>query len=438
MLGPALTLAGALALGGVAVCAPPVPLDGRPCPCAQELGYECCAATGVCARPPLDPACSIVHATDAPDGSLGGPAPMPEDSSFEAPTAEAASSTDGAGPHAPPDGPALDARPDASTPDAQVDAIAWEAGPDAALSDGSVDAQASDASTDADASGLPLTYATIDFPGAYDTVAAGINDLGEIVGWYDFASTAQAPQWHGFLLSSGRFTTLDHPNATLTQPTSINKHGDIAGQAFIGQTVTVTGQLAGFLLSHGAYTDIVPPGADGAYANGVDDNALVIGTYQLTIGGMGASGSYRWQNGAFVSNTVSDAGSFGAFPMGISSNGSFVAADPGPIVFSNESPTPVRSPCPGLFQTHGINNRGQFVGTCCSANGACGDFIGSSGDCQTYLYDGAAFRLLAVPSGNQSIPFVANNRDALGINNAGQIVGNYAGREGRAHGFLAK
>ena len=425
MLGPAPALGGVLVLIGSAVCAPPVPLDGLPCPCAA--GYECCPATWVCVRPPLDPACSSVLATDAPDGSVDGPALVPEATSFEAPTAEAESSTDGNDLRAPPDGPAPDARPDANTSGAQVDAIAWEAGPDAALSDGSVDAQARDASTDADASGPALTYAAIDFPGAYDTVAAGINDLGDIVGWYDLASTAQAPLWHGFLLSGGRFTTINHPNAALTQPTSINNHGDIAGKALIGQPAT--GQFAGFFLSHGAFTDIVPPGAINAYANGVDDNALVIGTYELTIGIVGAYGSYRWQNGAFVSSTVPDAGSPGAFPMGISSNGSFVTADPGPIVFSNGSSTPVQSPCPDLFAARGVNNRGQFVGTCCSPN---------SGDCQTYLYDAATFLLLAVPSGNLSIPYVANNRDALGINNAGQIVGNYVGREGRAHGFLAK
>ena len=43
-------------------------------------------------------------------------------------------------------------------------------------------------------------------PGAVETNAYGINDSGQIVGWY-----ADATHIHGFLLDNGNYTTLDVP-----------------------------------------------------------------------------------------------------------------------------------------------------------------------------------------------------------------------------------
>jgi uncharacterized membrane protein len=55
-------------------------------------------------------------------------------------------------------------------------------------------------------------YTTFDDPsaGALNTQAFGINSVGQIVGSYSTASDI-----HGFLDSSGAFTTLDDPSATL-------------------------------------------------------------------------------------------------------------------------------------------------------------------------------------------------------------------------------
>lgn len=57
-------------------------------------------------------------------------------------------------------------------------------------------------------------------------------DRGEIVG--DFADgTAE----HGFILDKGRYTTIDVPGATLTQPMGINARGEIVGY-YVGGGVT--------------------------------------------------------------------------------------------------------------------------------------------------------------------------------------------------------
>ena len=64
-------------------------------------------------------------------------------------------------------------------------------------------------------------------PGAAVTRASGINDSGDIVGWYKDASA----HLHGFLLSEGVFTTLDvaFEGVKQTQPFAINAEGDIVG-----------------------------------------------------------------------------------------------------------------------------------------------------------------------------------------------------------------
>src|SRR5712691_7403501 len=56
-------------------------------------------------------------------------------------------------------------------------------------------------------------YTTLDYPletnGA--TLATGINDAGQIVGYYAVDGSSN---WHSFLYSGGKYTTLDDPLAT--------------------------------------------------------------------------------------------------------------------------------------------------------------------------------------------------------------------------------
>src|SRR6266436_2548226 len=67
-------------------------------------------------------------------------------------------------------------------------------------------------------------YTTIDFPGATETGASGINNLGQIVGGYVLPDGSR----HGFLYSGGIFTTIDDPNAlTSSEALGINNSGQI-------------------------------------------------------------------------------------------------------------------------------------------------------------------------------------------------------------------
>jgi len=85
------------------------------------------------------------------------------------------------------------------------------------------------------------TYTTLNDPvNPHDTLAYGINDAGQVVGYYFDGNNHE----HGFLYSGGIYITLDDPLATNgTNALGINNAGQIVGQYQIG---TVT---HGFLLT---------------------------------------------------------------------------------------------------------------------------------------------------------------------------------------------
>jgi uncharacterized membrane protein len=75
------------------------------------------------------------------------------------------------------------------------------------------------------------TMTTIDYGNGYpNTYLAGINDSGVIVGGYGTNETIVSifyPWEHGFLYSSGTFSTFDAPfgDVQVTQPRGMNKQG---------------------------------------------------------------------------------------------------------------------------------------------------------------------------------------------------------------------
>jgi uncharacterized membrane protein len=91
------------------------------------------------------------------------------------------------------------------------------------------------------------TITTIDYGNGYpNTYLAGINDTGVIVGGYGTNMTIGSivyPWEHGFLYSSGTFSTFDAPfgDVQVTQPWGMNNKGEI-----VGGYVDSQGMLYGF------------------------------------------------------------------------------------------------------------------------------------------------------------------------------------------------
>jgi hypothetical protein len=111
-------------------------------------------------------------------------------------------------------------------------------------------------------------FRTIDFPGAVATGAYKIDESGAIVGFfYDSGLNL-----HGFSYKNGRFQRLDVPSATDTVAFGINSSGDIVGGYNLFQPVT-----HGFILHDGTYTTFDTP-------FGVNTEVLAINDFSELVG----------------------------------------------------------------------------------------------------------------------------------------------------------
>ncbi len=111
---------------------------------------------------------------------------------------------------------------------------------------------------------------TFDFPGAKNTVAIQINDLGTIVGYY---WSGNPVSYHGFVRDpTGKFTTIDAPGAGPegTYATGVNGVGTTAGRF-----ADSNGVYHGFVrTSGGKFTTFDPPDAGTGYGQGVATIAI--------------------------------------------------------------------------------------------------------------------------------------------------------------------
>ena len=236
---------------------------------------------------------------------------------------------------------------------------------------------------------LTADPATNFFPG---TDAVKMNNVGQLVGFYIDQYNVQ----HSFLLSHGHYTTIDPPGAAkIPGPTFVNadQAGDINDNGkIVGLYTDTNGNTHGYVLSNGHYTTLDDPSANGVFttASGINDSGQIVGFYSNDV--------------SFSNGTASDVHSF------LLSHGRYTTLD---------DPNAGTGVMQGTF-AEGINNAGQIVGYYVTAAGATHGFVLSHGH-YTTLDDPA------VPEG--IIP--------AGINTNGQIVGFYVDTSGVAHGFLA-
>ena len=69
------------------------------------------------------------------------------------------------------------------------------------------------------------TYTTIDFPGSLNSYLTGINDSGQLAGFYLDSTLVN----HGFVLDHGTFNAVDYPGGTHTFPAGMNTSGFVVG-----------------------------------------------------------------------------------------------------------------------------------------------------------------------------------------------------------------
>src|SRR5262245_20937373 len=192
-------------------------------------------------------------------------------------------------------------------------------------------------------------YTALDAPGATQTQAYGINNvgLGQIVGAYSVGSVN-----HGFLYD-GTYTTLDNPLGTNgTQLLGINNLGQI-----IGSYIDASGHSHGFLYSGGGFTTLDDPSGTDTVATGINELGQIVGHYSNGS----VQHSLLYSAGAYItlddSLLVSGINNSGVLVGSYSTHGFFAVPGPNPSPPQNTSADMIlRQGAGGLYQIYDIGN----------------------------------------------------------------------------------
>ena len=271
------------------------------------------------------------------------------------------------------------------------------------------------------------TFADLSFPSASQDFATGINDLGQIVGYYGYSGI-------GFLYSDGAYTAVSYPaktflvppgtiatptnpgiliadHADITEPTAINDSGQIVGWWELG-----TG-YSGFVFSGGTYTGLLVTTTDPFGINNagqiVVDNRLYSGGTYTTLPPLAA-------NTFAAATDINNVGQIvGHYFDGTHTHG---------FIYNNGTYTTLDDPLGTDTFITGENDNGQIVGY----------YTDLSGGEHGFLYVGGTFTTIDNPSGMQpTLRGATGGTELSGINNAGDIVGAYFDSAGHSHGFVA-
>ena len=157
------------------------------------------------------------------------------------------------------------------------------------------------------------TLTQLDYPGAADTFAYGINNQGTVVGFYD--TDPNSADTHGFIWSSGVFTPFDVPGAIVTIILTVNDRGDMGG-VWWNDT-----ELHMFLVSNGHISSFDVPVAWVTVdeIRGMNDQGQLVGFYEDSNG---VDHGYVWTGKTFT--TIDYPGAASTFVEGINSAGQIV------------------------------------------------------------------------------------------------------------------
>lgn len=260
--------------------------------------------------------------------------------------------------------------------------------------------------------GQTYTFTTLNAPNASVTEAYGINNTGQIVGYDIDLGT------NDFLYSNGAFSTIAPPGGTSSIAYGINDAGQIVGIFGAGADGFLTG--GSFLDNGGSFSTIAPPGSVSSEAIGINNAGQIVGTL---LNGMGTY-AFLDTGGSFA--TFTPPGGLNTLASGINNAGQIVGyfedsmGNMHGFLDTAGSLTTIDAPgASGYTLANGINDAGTIVGeTYISGEGYQG-FIDNAGDFTAFNVPGAALT------------------DPLGINNSGQIVGYFQDTGQAPEGFLA-
>jgi probable HAF family extracellular repeat protein len=203
------------------------------------------------------------------------------------------------------------------------------------------------------------TVSQIDAPNATYTDAVGINNHGDIVG-----SFADGRGLHGYILRRGTFTTLDFPAQGVagTVAKGLNDRGQVAGFY-----VRSGSEIHGFVWDEGTFRQIDAPDADITYLHGINNRGQVVGHSRKDI--FALAHGFLWAEGKFTSLDIPGVliVGRGTETMGLNDRGQVVGSfqsggiDRG-FLINDRGVTQIDIGAMGTRAT-GINNHGQIVGS---------------------------------------------------------------------------
>ncbi len=275
-------------------------------------------------------------------------------------------------------------------------------------------------------------------------IYTGINDNGQVTGYFCSASGScyfRLDEAHAFILSNGVYTTLNHPTLTTTSTwaADINDSGQVVG-AYSDASGTHGFKYGGWtydfiniIFYHGTYATLDPSGSIETWALGNNDAGQVTGAYStgasynssvIQFGFIENEGVYSTHqpssttyynesagindNGVLAGWYQDDTTGFTGYTY-IPSSGAYTLL-PGKGFSGSGLLVP---------QPEGINDSGQVL-----------VYFGNSGD--TWVWSGGVYSPIDHPNAKDLL-----STWSKGINDRGQIVGNYTDANLVSHGFIA-
>lgn len=244
--------------------------------------------------------------------------------------------------------------------------------------------------------------------------AIGINDQGEVTGAYDTAAT----QGIGFVGTiDGDYETFTVQGAP-TFPRGLNNQGKIVG-FFVGSTFINEFERD----KDGTITPITKDGVDMlGIVQGINASGEFVGDYVGEPGAVPLRGGFEGKDAAFVADVTLPFPAVRVAPRGINSKGDIVgwfiadaASGPQGFLIKDGVTTVLNYPDPNTATfIQGINNKGEMSGQWDDAAGNSHGFVLDA--------DLVTWTSIDAPDAEQS--------QAFGINNMGQVVINGFGATG--------
>ena len=259
-------------------------------------------------------------------------------------------------------------------------------------------------------------FFTLSPPGAGFSAPGGINDLGQVVGFYYDGSGNQ----HGYVLTAGVYTTIDYPGAVGTSCNGINNNGVIVGSYIDNNSIG-----HGFTFINSTFTLVDDPALPGGtFPSQISDQGLIAGTGYDSLGNLHG---FTYANNTFTpvdypgsnSTQVLDMSFNGLELVGVYSLPSFPAQTYQGYTYMSGTFNEVTYPGSASTALNGVTNSGLVVGTYVLPNQTADHVFFSNGNTYT----------------TEDFPGAASSL-AANMNDLGEIVGIYYDASNNGHGFL--